>query len=72
MDAMTFIKETSIDEARRIAEVAGTTYNYFYQIARGDRNASTKLAKKLVAASGGRLDLMSLMTATESKADSAA
>lgn len=65
MDAQTFKNTYGVDEARRVAEKAGTTLNYFTQIACGSRNASTDLALKLVEASDDRLDLVALMTSVQ-------
>ena len=64
MDAMDFISEVGIPEATGVAKRAGTTYNYFYQIACGHRNASVMLAGRLVSESGSKLDLLSLMQST--------
>ena len=64
MDAKTFIKEFGWPEATRVAEAAGTNRANFAHIAAGRTNASIKLAEKLVAASDGRLDLLSLMKST--------
>ncbi len=64
MNAMDFISEVGIPEAGAVAERAGTTYNYFYQIACGHRNASVMLAQRLVRASGFKLDLLPLMQST--------
>lgn len=63
MDGKTFIDEYGWAEAERVANDAGTNRAYFSQIANGHRNASLALAERLVAASGGRLDLMALMKA---------
>ena len=60
MDAKRFICEFGWEEAERIAKEAGTTREYFSQIAHGHRNASVPLAKRLVAASAGRLTLTGL------------
>jgi hypothetical protein len=67
MDAKTFIETHGWDEAVRVAKAAGTTREYFYQIANGFRNASPPLAQRLVEASDGRLDLMTLIMATEDR-----
>lgn len=68
MDAMTYIKDVGIPQAREIAQNAGTTYEYLYQIACGHRNAGTELALKLADESGGKLDAISLMTSKQSAA----
>lgn len=67
MDAKTFIDEFGRPEAQRIAEKAGTNLAYFSHIAAGRRNASISLAERLVLASDGRLDLLSLMKATPNR-----
>lgn len=64
MDAMQFIKTYGIPEATRVAQEAGTTYNYFYQIAAGHRNAGWGLAQKIVVASKNQIDLFSLLQST--------
>jgi transcriptional regulator with XRE-family HTH domain len=45
-----------------LAEAAGTSYAYVYQIAIGHRRPSVELAQRLVEASNGQLDLISLLT----------
>jgi hypothetical protein len=67
MDAKKFIDQYGWDEAISVAKAAGTTREYFYQIANGFRNASPPLAQRLVAASDGRLDLMTLIMATQDR-----
>ena len=61
MNAKEFIAEFGVDAARRVAEEAGTNYAYFSQIAHGHRRPSVDLANKLVLASGGLLDFVSLL-----------
>ena len=67
MNAKQFIDQFGRAEAERVAIAAGTNRVYFYQIANGFRNASTKLALRLHEESGHRLDVMSLMTATDAR-----
>ena len=64
MDAKQFIAEYGWPEAEAVATQAGTNRAYLSQIAHGHRNASAVLAKKLVEASDGRLDFVSLVMAT--------
>ena len=61
MDAKTFKDKYGIGECRRVAELAGTNYDYFYQIATRFRRPSVEKAQALVEASDGRLDLLSLL-----------
>ncbi len=56
----------------KVAEKAGTNYVYFYQLVNGDRRPSVELAKKLVKASKGELDLLSLIDKPRKKAKKAA
>lgn len=72
MDAKQFIEEFGRNEAERVAKEAGSNLAYFSQIANGHRNASFKLAAKLVEASKGRLDQIKLMSATEDRQPDAA
>ena len=67
MDAKQFIEEYGREEAEKVAKNAGSNIAYFSQIANGHRNASFKLAAKLVEASGGRLDQFKLMSATHDR-----
>jgi len=56
-----FIARFGREELDAIAAKAGTTLGYLSeQVANGHRNPSPDLAKKLVAASGGRLTLAEL------------
>lgn len=55
MNAKHFIDTYGKDESTRIAQQAGTTFEYFRHIAYGNRSASPKLARKLVEASEHRL-----------------
>lgn len=68
MNAKHFIDTYGKDEAIRIAEQAGTTFEYFRHIAYGNRSASPKLAKKLVEASEHRLTFNLLIFAKRDKA----
>lgn len=65
MDAKKFIETFGWPEAEKIANKAGTNKAYLSQIAYGHRKASYALALKLVKASKGRLDLMSLINTSE-------
>lgn len=65
MDAFTFINEFGWDEAERVARAAGTSVAYFGHLARTARRPSVKLADRLVEASEGRLDFVSLLKATK-------
>jgi len=62
MDAQAFRDCYGRKKAESIAKKAGTTYEYFCQIARGDRTPSRKLALRLIDASGHELDFVSLLT----------
>ena len=61
MNAKQFIEHFGIEEAKKVAEKAGTNYPYFSQIAYGHRRPSVDLAKRLVVASDERLDLLALL-----------
>lgn len=63
MNARQFLDQYGREEAARVAEAAGTNAAYFDQLACCARGPSFGLAEKLVAASGQRLDLLSLMRA---------
>jgi hypothetical protein len=63
MDAQTFKDKFGIAECEAVAAAAKTNYAYFHQIATGHRRPSVELAQALVEASGGRLDLVALLTA---------
>ena len=66
MDAKTFFDTYGRDECKAVATAAGTNYAYFYQLVTGFRErCSVSLAKRLVKASGGRLDLLALIGADE-------
>lgn len=68
MKAKTFIETYGNDEAKRVAEQAGTTFEYFRHIAYGNRNASPRLAEKLVVASDHRLTFKLLIFAQRDRA----
>jgi len=72
MDAKTFFDKFGRDEAKRIAEEAGTTIEYFSQIAHGHRRPSVKLAKKLVTSSANRLSFLALLDPEIQQAQEAA
>ncbi|WP_349609095.1 transcriptional regulator [Cupriavidus sp. DF5525] len=71
MDAKTFLKQFGSEEAARVSEVAGTNYAYFSQIAHGHRRPSVKLAQRLVLASEGKLDFVSLLQSKDHKTTAA-
>lgn len=68
MDAQTFKEKFGKAECEAVAAAAGTNYAYFKQLAIGARRPSVDLAKKLVTASDGRLDLLELLTAKQTAA----
>jgi len=55
MDMKAFLKVSSKSELIRAAELAGTTVNYFRQIAGGHRKASPLLAKKIEKSTDGKV-----------------
>ena len=63
MNAKEFLARYGRAEAKSVAEVAGTNYRYFYQLAVGKRRASVELAQRLAVASEGRMDQMAILTA---------
>jgi len=72
MDAKTFFDTNERDLIREVVLKAGTTMEYFSQIAHGHRRASVDLAHRLVAACEEliadpqrRLDLLSLLQLRE-------
>lgn len=65
MTPIQFINKFGKGRAAEVAKEAGSTYEWFYIIALGHRNASKKLARNLVRASGGLLDFDGLAFATE-------
>jgi transcriptional regulator with XRE-family HTH domain len=62
MNARQFLELRGREVAEKVARKAGTSYAYLYQISLGHRRPSLALAKRLVAASGGEMDLVSLLT----------
>ena len=66
MNAREFIDKVGAEEAERVAKAAGTNLDYLRQIANGHRNASVKLAEKLVEVQSD-LDFMSLIKAKKLK-----
>lgn len=62
-----YLKSTDIANLERVCSEAGTTLDYFKQIAYGYRNASYKLSKRLVQASDGVLDQAALQEAKDYK-----
>ena len=67
MNAKQYILENGWEKAEQVAKAAGTNRAYFSHIAHGHKNASVKLADRLVKASGGDLDFASLIRATEDR-----
>lgn len=68
MDALQFLEKHGKETAERVANVAGTNWAYFSQIAHGHRRPSADLAQRLVDASAAeiekpkeRLDFVSLL-----------
>ncbi len=68
MDALAFLEKHGKPVCIAVAELAGTKWEYFSQIAYGHRRPSVDLAHRLVAAStelvedqDARLDLLSLL-----------
>lgn len=65
MDAKTFLDEFGREEAEAVATAAGTNYAYFHQLAKGLRDPSKQLAKKLAEASGYRMKVLDLLGLSE-------
>lgn len=61
MNAKQFLDEFGRHELKRVAILAGSNYQYAWQLARGYRKASPGLAERLEAASGGRMDRIALV-----------
>lgn len=61
MDAREFLDTYGFEEARRVAESAGTNFAYFWQLANGYRFPSRDLAVKLEKASDGRMSRVALI-----------
>ena len=72
MDAKTYLDKYGKEKAKTVAEGAGTTIEYFQQIASGNRRPSVKLTKKLIESSENELDFVSLLTAKEKQMQEAA
>lgn len=72
MNAKQFLETYGWTRAEKVAIAAGTNRAYFSHIARGHRNASLDLAERLVDASDGELDLLSLMKAKRTRDGAAA
>lgn len=62
MDAAEFHDKYGKEEAEKVSKSAGTSYAYFQQFITGNRRPSVELAQALIDASGGRLDLVGLLT----------
>jgi hypothetical protein len=62
MNARQYLELRGREAGEKVAKAAGTSYDYLYQISLGHRHPSRALAKRLVEASKGELDLLSLMT----------
>jgi len=65
MDAKLFFQVHGRERAREVAEAAGTNYRYFYEFVIGKRRPSVELARRLVKASDGELDILSLLHAVD-------
>lgn len=63
MNTREFIDLYGAAEAERVAQKAGSNLSYFKQLASRHRRPSVKLAQRLVEASDGKLDFVSLLTA---------
>lgn len=63
MNAGEFLAKYGREEAKSVAEMAGTNYRYFYQLATGKRRASVELSQRLAEASRGRMNQMEILTA---------
>ena len=62
MNARKFLDLYGRERAKEVALSAGTTWQYFYQIANRWRRPSAKLAVRLSKASNGELTLIDLVT----------
>ena len=62
MNAKQYLELRGRETAEKVAVKAGTTYGYLYQLALGNRRPRLALAKRLVEASNGEMDLASLLT----------
>lgn len=65
MNAYKFYKSHPKEKVEAVATKAGTTFDYFKQIAYGNRRPSVALAERLVAASDRELDFVSLLTSVK-------
>lgn len=65
MDAKNYLLKNGRDKAKQVAESAGTTIDYFNQLASGNRRPSVKLANQLVKCSDGEMDFVSLLNSTQ-------
>lgn len=63
MDAYQYLKLYGKKTAESVCAVVGTSYGYYKQIAYGHRAPSMELAHKLVEATNGEIDVVSLMRA---------
>jgi transcriptional regulator with XRE-family HTH domain len=61
MNARDYLKKHGWKAAEDIAIKAGTTKEYFSQLAYGHRRPSVGLAERLVIASSGKLDFVLLL-----------
>lgn len=71
MDARTYLRETPREEVEAMCRRAGTKYSWFYQVALGHGNFHVKTAQRVVAESGNKIDLLSLIQATPDRQVSA-
>lgn len=62
MNAEQFLNIYGRERAKQVAADAGTTWQYFYQIANRWRRPSAKLAMKLAKSSGGEMTVSDLVT----------
>lgn len=65
MNAKDFLQQYGVEEADRVAAKAGTNHAYFLQLVAQTRRPSAELARRLVEASGGRLDFVCLLQTTK-------
>lgn len=57
MNPLEYYKSHDREHLKRVADCAGTNLAYFEQLARGYRNPSLKLAKRLVVATNREVPL---------------
>lgn len=69
VDLKQYIDQYGREEGKALAERAGTIWQYVYQCANGYRRPSVEKAKRLVEASGGKLDLLAMLTAPKKSKD---